>query len=277
VPDGLFRRNQGNRVFFKSLWAKGLLKRRVRGVLLFLASHPFHPGRVTKICVLDVTDHGKRGHVLRKRPLIAIQSTNSSPSRASFRLYLDMLLRTLLLILVLEIGFDLIFAEVPSSCASCSAWGSKGGTNAVQSQHAWASKSYQELDAAQIAIFPLGSIEQHGSHLPVGTDLFLAEAFADSIAVPGVIKLPGSPFGASFEHARFPGTIAISDEPLQSMWMSVIKSVAKTGIRKVILLNAHGGQTPNAQIVARNARFQTSPPVLAVVVNLQALVHDKAA
>jgi creatinine amidohydrolase len=147
----------------------------------------------------------------------------------------------------------------------------------LHSRNEWISRTYAEFSNVKIAIFPLGSVEQHGLHLPVGTDLLLAQAFADAVASPEVLKLPASPFGASFEHNAFSGTVAIPDDALETTWASVINSIAKTGIRIILLLNSHGGQTPNAQLVARRARFQSNPPVLVVVVNLQALIHDAAA
>lgn len=144
-------------------------------------------------------------------------------------------------------------------------------------QSAWASR--RSLDKVRLAVLPLGAIEQHGPHLPFGTDAFLATAFAKSLAEHYPISLsvlPTSPFGASFEHASFRGTLAVDDASLQGVWSSVLGGISAAGVNACILLNAHGGQTPNAQIVARQARFDITPPFLAVVVNLQALIHDSA-
>lgn len=140
----------------------------------------------------------------------------------------------------------------------------------------WASRVSTDFEDVQVAILPLGSIEQHGPHLPLGTDMMLAEAYAKAVATCRVPVLPVSPFGASSEHAHFPGTLTVSDETLHQLWGSLIDSIASTGVRKIILLNAHGGQSQNAEIVARNARFSTTPPTLAVTVNLQSLFHDVA-
>lgn len=148
--------------------------------------------------------------------------------------------------------------RIPATCAS------------------WAQRRFDEFAEVQVAIVPLGSVEQHGPHLPVGTDMILAEAFATAIATCEAPTLPVSPFGASQEHASYPGTLTVPDQPLQMMWESIISSIASAGVRKVILLNAHGGQTPNAEIVARNARFSINPSVLAVTVNLQVLLQEVA-
>jgi creatinine amidohydrolase len=140
----------------------------------------------------------------------------------------------------------------------------------------WAAR--RSVDKVRLAVVPLGAIEQHGPHLPLGTDLILAEAFGAAIdrhfGDGDVAVLPASPFGASFEHAAFSGTIAVPDDVLQGLWGSILASVAAAGVRSAILLNAHGGQTPNAQIAVRRARFETTPPLLAILVDLQALIHD---
>lgn len=138
--------------------------------------------------------------------------------------------------------------------------------------------SLRSVDKIRLAVFPLGAIEQHGPHLPFGTDTLLAEAFGNCIAAEfqagDVSVLPSSPFGASFEHSAFPGTLAVHDDTLQGLWGSILSGISSAGVKSCIMLNAHGGQTPNAQIAVRRARFEFKPPILAVLVNLQALIHD---
>lgn len=125
---------------------------------------------------------------------------------------------------------------------------------------------------AKLAIFPLGSLENHGPHLPLGTDLLLAEALSTHAAsdLHGVAVLPSSPFGASFEHANWPGSIPIHDQNLNGLWDDVIVALVKNGIQKILLVNAHGGQTPNVEIVARTARFRYN--ALVVSFNVQAVL-----
>lgn len=144
-------------------------------------------------------------------------------------------------------------------------------------RNGWAMRRISEFDALSVAVLPLGSVEQHGPHLPVGTDLLLAEAFAKCVSdrfTQEVVLLPTSPFGASFEHAAFPGTLAVPDHALDALWSSLIASVSATGLRSLMLLNTHGGQTPNAEIVARKARFDRVHPMRTFVVNMQAIIHN---
>jgi creatinine amidohydrolase len=145
--------------------------------------------------------------------------------------------------------------------------------------HNWADYTTSSLIAAapRVAIFPLGSIEQHGPHLPLSTDSLIADAFATAAASSRALRLPVSPFGASVEHMRFPGTLAVSDASLNGLWKDVIASATAAGVRTLVLLNAHGGQSPNAAVVARDVRFHSNPPVLVVVVNIQAVIHDATA
>lgn len=166
---------------------------------------------------------------------------------------------------------------LPNDETICPAGACSSPDPAVNIRTRWAMRRSTEFDKVTVAVLPLGSVEQHGPHLPVGTDLLLADAFATAIAThfdKGVAVLPASPFGASFEHASFPGTLAVPDDALQMLWGSLIASIAATGTRSVVLLNAHGGQTPNALIAARRARFELNPRVLAIVVNLQAMIHN---
>lgn len=129
-----------------------------------------------------------------------------------------------------------------------------------------------DVSAIELAIFPLGSLENHGPHLPLGTDLLIAEALSTHAVdgVQGVSVLPSSPFGASFEHASWPGAIPIHDHNLNGLWDDVIVALVKSGVQKILLVNAHGGQTPNAEIVARAGRFRHN--ALVVSFNAQAVL-----
>jgi creatinine amidohydrolase len=180
-------------------------------------------------------------------------------------------LPSLTILLLFLTGLPVITADTESrNAASCS------GT--ASPSHNWGDQTTAMLSASppRVALFPLGSIEQHGPHLPLSTDLLLANAFADVSSSKTALRLPASPFGASMEHLRFSGTLAISDSPLNGLWKDVISSVAAAGVLKIILLNAHGGQSPNTAVVSRDARFQSDPPVLVVVINIQAVIHDAA-
>ncbi len=110
-----------------------------------------------------------------------------------------------------------------------------------------------------VALLPLGATEQHGPHLPLGVDSDLVEAVVAG-ALPllppelPVLVLPAQRIGKSNEHARFPGTLTLSAETLIRVWTEIGAAVAATGIRKLLLFNAHGGQVGMMDIVARDLR-----------------------
>lgn len=103
------------------------------------------------------------------------------------------------------------------------------------------------LDPARtVAVLPLAAIEQHGPHLPTGVDTviaagLMAEAGALAPADLAVVALPVQAIGASLEHSRFPGTLSMSAAALTELILAVAAGVAAAGIRKLVLISAHGG------------------------------------
>jgi len=94
-----------------------------------------------------------------------------------------------------------------------------------------------------VVVLPIGSIEQHGNHMPLGTDSILAHAvslkaaeLADEVAV-----LPGPWFGFSAHHMRFPGSISLRAETLMAVADDVVASLVTHGFRKILIVNGHGG------------------------------------
>jgi creatinine amidohydrolase len=89
---------------------------------------------------------------------------------------------------------------------------------------------------------PLGSLEQHGPHLPLDTDTRIAVALAHGLAErrPDVVVAPTVAFGASGEHASFPGTLLVGHEVLAELLVEVVRS-ARSSFSGVVLVNAHGG------------------------------------
>ncbi len=121
---------------------------------------------------------------------------------------------------------------------------------------------FKEVD---IALLPVGSIEQHGPHLPLDTDafdaLYLAKAVAKACSVPRPLVLPLIPYGVSYHHEDFSGTLSISPKTLSRMVYEVGISVAANGITKLVVINGHGGNIPAlqfaAQLINRDARIFT--------------------
>src|SRR5438309_1400121 len=93
-----------------------------------------------------------------------------------------------------------------------------------------------------IAIWPIGAVEQHGAHLPVSTDVLLAEALAERIARPlGAYLLPVLPITCSIEHRLSRGTVYVRAETLAAVVRDVAASLQESGFRRLVLVNAHGG------------------------------------
>jgi creatinine amidohydrolase len=121
-------------------------------------------------------------------------------------------------------------------------------------------RDFAALDAAStVAVLPLGATEQHGPHLPLGVDTVLADgivAAALPLLAPAlpVLFLPTQQVGLSPEHARFAGTLTLSAETLIRVWNEIGAGVARAGVKKLVLFNAHGGHVGAMDIVARELR-----------------------
>lgn len=98
---------------------------------------------------------------------------------------------------------------------------------------------------------PVGSTEQHGPHLPLGTDTMVAEALAEALAGrrPDVVVAPAVAYGASGEHGTFPGTLSIGTDATAALLIELIRSA--DAFRGVVLVSAHGG---NAEALDRARR-----------------------
>jgi creatinine amidohydrolase len=113
-------------------------------------------------------------------------------------------------------------------------------------------------DQANVVIIqPIGAIEQHGPHLPLVVDAAIATAVLGRaleklpVEVPAY-ALPPLCYGKSNEHWHFPGTITLTAQTLMALLTEVGESIYRAGFRKLVLLNAHGGQPQVVEIVARD-------------------------
>ena len=112
-----------------------------------------------------------------------------------------------------------------------------------------------------IAVLPLAAVEQHGPHLPVGTDTLIGEAMLATVAglCPpelDLLLLPMQRVGKSNEHLWAKGTLTLSAEAALAAWVEIGLSVARAGLRKIVIVNSHGGNADLMSIVARELRVR---------------------
>jgi creatinine amidohydrolase len=121
---------------------------------------------------------------------------------------------------------------------------------------------FAALDPARtIAILPTAAVEQHGPHLPVGTDLIINQGLCDLLRARcpddlDVLLLPVMAVGKSNEHLWAKGTLTLSATSALSAWTDIGLSVARAGVKKIVILNSHGGNADLISILARELRVQ---------------------
>ena len=142
---------------------------------------------------------------------------------------------------------------------------------AFKTRH-WTELSWPEFRAADmaaaIAVLPVAAVEQHGPHLPVGVDSYIMDGYLER-ALPllpddlPVLVLPVQRVGKSDEHLDFPGTLTISAETAIRAWTEIGESVHRAGVRKLVIVNSHGGNVSVLDIVARDLRVRLGMLVVA--------------
>ncbi len=129
----------------------------------------------------------------------------------------------------------------------------------------WAEMTWQDFAGAGVgrwvAVLPVAATEQHGPHLPVGVDAMIGRAYLERARalIPAelpVTILPLQDIGASVEHVAFPGTLTLSAKTVIRAWTEIGDSVARAGVRKLVIVTSHGGNVAAIDIVARELRVR---------------------
>ena len=146
-----------------------------------------------------------------------------------------------------------------ADAAALQAWPSRRWADVSARDFALAQRS--GLAAQTVAILPVGAVEQHGPHLPLKVDTALVEGVVDA-ALPlmaadvPVLVLPTQAIGLSLEHQDYAGTLSLSPATLLAVWTELGACVARAGVKKLLIFNAHGGNVSSMDIVARQLLMQ---------------------
>jgi creatinine amidohydrolase len=127
----------------------------------------------------------------------------------------------------------------------------------------WSNINWADADPAAIArwiaVLPLAATEQHGPHLPFATDVMIGEAYLARVrallpdSLPATF-LPIQPVGISTEHIDFKGTLTLSAEAALREWATLGEGVARAGVKKIVIVTSHGGNSAAMTIVAQDLR-----------------------
>ena len=116
------------------------------------------------------------------------------------------------------------------------------------------------LTPSSVLLLPVGAIEQHGPHLPLNTDLLIADTLAERVVAQhgdalDLWKLPALPYSKSDEHAWSPGTVWLSATTLLAVLDDIGRSLATLPTKRLALLNGHGGNTQLLAVANRELRL----------------------
>jgi len=139
-------------------------------------------------------------------------------------------------------------------------------TDAADKPREWrdlTTRDFASLDFDRtVAILPVAAIEQHGPHLPLSTDAVICEGLlaalgSTTFSTAKVLLLPAQSVGHSLEHSNFAGTLSLNAETLLASLLEIGRSVARAGVRKLMILNTHGGNVAVMQIAALRLRAES--------------------
>ncbi|MBS8265648.1 creatininase family protein [Mesobacillus boroniphilus] len=124
-----------------------------------------------------------------------------------------------------------------------------------------------EVEAAinefPVAILPMGATEQHGHHLPLGVDIYLAEGVSRKLSEKtGALLLPTQPFGYSWVWRDIPGTVSLQQHHVEAVIKDVAHSVARYGIKMLVLVNGHDANNASMKYATRELADELDIPVI---------------
>ena len=137
-------------------------------------------------------------------------------------------------------------------------------TSKAMTEHRYAKLTWPEIEEAvaegQVCLVPCGAVEQHGPHLPLDVDILCSTEVALGAAkqVPDkALVLPSVNYGYTGHVMDFPGTINNDFEHFMHHVLDITKSLAYHGFKKIVLINGHGSNMPNLDLVARRTNLET--------------------
>lgn len=138
----------------------------------------------------------------------------------------------------------------------------------------------QAKDSVTLVV-PIGSTEQHGPHLPVGVDAMVCEHVARSAARRAdrpdrpVVVAPTLAYGSSHHHLPRPGTLSLSSDTMLAVLRDILTSAARTGVRRMVVVNGHGGNADVARQAAKDVALEH--PVVAAALDYWSVSWEKLA
>jgi creatinine amidohydrolase len=113
----------------------------------------------------------------------------------------------------------------------------------------------EHLRRSPLAVIPFGSVEQHGSHLPCGTDVYAAEDIAAALAERlDALYVPFGPYGVTPIHAGTPGTVSLKPETFEALARELCAELVRMGAREIVLVNWHEMNAPSLDRVATDVQ-----------------------
>lgn len=121
----------------------------------------------------------------------------------------------------------------------------------------------RQIEKVPVALVPVGATEQHGPHLPIGTDVFLAEKLAAMASEKtGALVYPSVNFGYSWVWRDRVGTVSLEQPVLQKVLENIVRSVERYGIRLLVFINGHEANSATLKYAVRNIQDKTAVKVL---------------